>query len=49
MLTRPVGPLRKVRITDDLSLVHVVQLVNHHQKLHEKVRRELGGSDEVTD
>ena len=34
MLTRPVGPLRKVRITDDLSLVHVVQLVNHHQKLH---------------
>ena len=34
MLTRPVGPLRKVRITDDLSLVHVVQLINHHQKLH---------------
>ena len=28
MLTRPVGPLREVRIADDLSPVHVVQLIN---------------------
>ena len=34
MLTRPAGPLRKVQIAYDPALVHVVQLVNHHQILH---------------
>ena len=34
MLTRPVRPLFEVQIADDLSLVHVMQLINHHQVLH---------------